>query len=239
GPRYPIPDNVTPLPKAAEKIAAANAHLYAPQTAIRIRNNMNPPTPWPPDMATGENPPVGAMLDYYIGPNFKGVVTLEILDSKGAVVSAFKSTDPVPPLDPRYPDPTLWARPPRVLSAMPGHHRFLWDMQYPQVPGMSTGPDAEQAVPYNTPSVSTAPWVMPGTYTVRLVAGGKTFSEPLKIVMDPRVKTPTTDLEQQFAVAKSVYDDIMRATAAMHEITVLRDQLKARASQAPVAAAGD
>jgi hypothetical protein len=57
--------------------------------------------------------------------------------------------------------------------------------------------------------------------------------------MDPRVKTPTTDLEQQFAVAKSVYDDIMRATAAMHEITVLRDQLKARASQAPVAAAGD
>jgi hypothetical protein len=112
-------------------------------------------------------------------------------------------------------------------------------MQYPQVPGMSTGPDAEQAVPYNTPSVSTAPWVLPDTYTMRLIAGGKTLSEPLKIVMDPRVKTPGADLEQQLTVAKAVYDDIMRATAAMHEITVLHDQLKARAGQAPVAAASD
>jgi photosystem II stability/assembly factor-like uncharacterized protein len=234
-----ILDDVTPLRQIAAKLASENAHLYTPQTAIRIRGGMNPPTPWPPDMATGENPPDGAVIDYYLGPQVSGVVSLEIADGNGQLVARVNSDDPVPPLDPRYPDPTLWARPPRVLSAMPGHHRFLWDMQYPQVPGMSTGPDAEQAVPYNTPSVSTAPWVMPGTYTVRLVAGGKTFSEPLKIVMDPRVKTPTTDLEQQFAVAKSVYDDIMRATAAMHEITVLRDQLKARASQAPVAAAGD
>ncbi len=94
---------------------------------------------------------------------------------------------------------------------------------------MSTGPDADQAVPYNTPAVSTAPWVMPGNYTVRLIAGGKTMSEPLKIVMDPRVKTPAADLEQQFKVSKAIYDDLLRATAAIHEITVLREQLKARA----------
>jgi hypothetical protein len=227
------------LRQIAAKLANENAHLYAPQTAIRIRNGMNPPTPWPPDMATGENPPAGAIIDYYLGPKISGVVTLEVADSKGQLIARINSNDPVPPLDPRYPDPILWARPPRVLSAAPGHHRFLWDMQYPQVPCMSTGPDAEQAVPYDTPSVSTAPWVMPGTYTVRLVAGGKTLSEPLKIVMDPRVKTPVADLEQQFTVAKSIYDDSMRATAAIHEITVLRDQLKARAGQAPIAAASD
>ena len=234
-----ILDNVTPLRQIAAKTAQENAHLYAPQTAIRIRGNMNPPTPWPPDMATGENPPDGAMIDYYLGPNFSGVATLEVVDSKGEVVGRFKSTDPVPPLDPRYPDPTLWARPPRVVSADPGHHRFLWDMQYSQVPGMSTGPDADQAVPYNTPLVSTAPWVLPGNYTVRLIAGGKTMSEPLKIVMDPRVKTPATDLEQQFKVSKAIYDDLLRATSAIHEITVLREQLKAREKQAPVAGAGD
>ena len=234
-----ILDNVTPLRQIAAKTAQENAHLYAPQTAIRIRGNMNPPTPWPPDMATGENPPDGAMIDYYIGPNFSGAVALEVLDSKGEVVGRFKSTDPVPPLDPRYPDPTLWARPPRVVSADLGHHRFLWDMQYSQVPGMSTGPDADQAVPYNTPSVSTAPWVLPGNYTVRLIAGGKTMSESLKIVMDPRVKTPATDLEQQFKVSKAIYDDLLRATSAIHEITVLREQLKAREKQAPVAGAGD
>jgi hypothetical protein len=57
--------------------------------------------------------------------------------------------------------------------------------------------------------------------------------------MDPRVKTPRNELEEQFTAAKSIYDDIMQATAAIHEITVLRDQLKARGGQAPVAASGD
>jgi photosystem II stability/assembly factor-like uncharacterized protein len=230
---YLILDNVTPLRQAAEKMAAANAHLYAPQTAIRIRNNMNPPTPWPPDMATGDNPPVGAMLDYYIGPNFKGVVTLEILDSKGAVISTFKSTDPIPPFDPRYPDPILWARPPRIVSAEPGHHRYLWDMRYPAVPGMSTGPDASEAIPYNTPSVPTSPWIMPGDYTVRLTAGAETMSQPFKVIMDPRVKTSTADLEQQFTVSKAMYDDMLKATVAIHEITVLRDQMKEQGSAIP------
>jgi len=110
-------------------------------------------------------------------------------------------------------------------------------MQYPQVPGMSTGPDDDQAVPYNTPSVSTAPWVMPGKYMVRLMADGKTLTEPLTVVMDPRVKTPMDDLWQQFSVAKGMYDNLLRATDVLHEITELREQLKARAGQAPVASA--
>ncbi len=226
-----ILDNLTPLRQIAAGIAEENAHLYVPQTAMRIRGDMNPPTPWPADMATGDNPPDGAIIDYYLGPKFAGEVTLEVVDSKGAVIARIKSSDPVPPLDPRYPDPTLWARPPRVLSAAPGHHRFLWDMQYPQVPGMSTEPDADQAVPHNTPQVSTAPWVLPGEYTVRLTAGGKTMSEPLKIVMDPRVKTSPADLEAQFKISKAIYDDLMHSTAAIHEITVLRDQLQARQRQ--------
>jgi photosystem II stability/assembly factor-like uncharacterized protein len=232
-----ILDDVTPLRQIAAATASETARLYAPQAALRIRNDMNPPTPWPADMATGENPPDGAIIDYYLGANIAGVVSLEIADGKGQIVARFNSNDPVPPFDPRYSVPTLWARPPRVLSSAPGHHRFLWDLQYPQVPGMTTGPDDDLATPHNTPSVSTAPWVMPGTYTVRLIAGGKTFSEPLKVAMDPRVKTPRADLEQQFTLAKSIYDELIRATAALHEISVLREQLKARSAQPSVAAA--
>ncbi len=222
-----ILDNVTPL----RQIAAANAardqsRLYTPQIALRIRNNMNPPTPWPPDMATGENPPDGAIIDYVLAPNAPRPVTLEILDANGAVVSRFKSTDPVPPLDPRYPDPTLWARSPRTLSAAPGHHRFLWDMHYPAVPGMSTGPDADMAVPHDTPDVATSPWVMPGSYTVRLIAGGKPLTAPLTVAMDPRVKTPAANLQQQFDLSNAIYRDMLRATETLHEITVLQEQMR-------------
>jgi photosystem II stability/assembly factor-like uncharacterized protein len=234
---YLILDDLTPLRQISSTLEAANSHLYAPQTAMRIRGDMNPPTPWPPDMATGDNPPDGAIIDYYLGPKFTGNVSLEITDSKGAVVLRVNSTDPVPPLDPRYPDPTLWARPPRVLHATAGHHRFLWDLQYPQVPGMSTGPDADHAIPYDTPSVSTSPWVMPGNYTVRLTANGHIDSQPLTVVMDPRVKTPMSDLQQQFDLSKKMYDGLLQATAAIHEITVLREQLKERAGQASLAAA--
>ena len=228
-----ILDNVTPLRQIAAKVAASNVYLYTPQTAIRIRNNMNPPTPWPPDMATGENPPAGAMIDYYLGPNFTGAVSLEIVDSAGTLVSRFNSTDPVPPLDPRYPDPTLWARPPSIVSTAPGHHRYLWDMRYPAVPGMSTGPDASDAVPYNTPAVPSSPWVLPGDYTVRLIAAGQTLSAPLKIIIDPRVKTSSADLQQQFKVSKAIYDDTLHATTAIHEITVLRDQMESGKSTVP------
>jgi hypothetical protein len=215
-----------------------DARLYAPQTAMRIRNGMNPPTPWPADFPTTKNPPDGAVIDYYLEPQVSGVVSLEIADGKGQTIARFNSNDPVPAPDPRYPDPPVWARPPRVLSAAPGHHRFLWDLQYPQVPGLSTGPDDQLATPHNTPQVSTAPWVLPGEYTVKLTANGKTLSEPLKVVMDPRVKASTQELEQQFTMAKRMYDDLMKATAAMHEISVLREQLKARSGQPAVGQAG-
>ena len=195
---------------------------------MRIRNGMNPPTPWPPEMATGENPPDGAVFDYYVGPRFSGVLTLEILDSKGTLVTRIRSDDPVPPLDPRYPDPEYWARKPRVLLTSEGHHRFLWDLRYPAVPGMSTGPSAEEAIPHDTPAVASSPFVLPGAYTVRVIAGGKTLSEPFSVVMDPRVKTSAAELEAQFRVSKAIYDDTLRATTALHEITVLRDQLAAK-----------
>ena len=240
---FMVLDNVTPLRQIAAiteaRLASDNAFLYAPQTTIRVRNDMNPPTPWPPDMATGQNPPDGAIIDYYLGPNISGPVTLQILDTHGAVITEFKSTDPVPPLDPRYPDPTLWARPPRILSAGPGQHRFLWDMHYPQVPGMSTGPDDDAAIPHDTPAVSSSPWVMPGAYTVRLLAGGKTLSQPLSIVMDPRVKTSRFDLAQQFETSKTMYDEMLQATRALDEITVLRGQLDAPNSKVSHAAAAE
>ncbi len=223
-----ILDNVMPLRQAAAKMDVEPVHLYVPQAAMRIRNNMNPPTPWPPEMATGENPPNGAMIDYYLGPKTSGVVTLEVLDASDAVVSRYRSSDPVPPLDPRYPVPTVWARAPRVLAATPGHHRFLWDMHFPKIAGLATEPDADQAVPHDTPAVESSPWVLPGMYKVRLTANGRTVSVPMQVVMDPRVKASPTELEEQFRISKKIYEDAVKTTTAIHEIATLREQMRAK-----------
>ncbi len=226
-----ILDDITPLRQFDSNVKASAAYLYRPQTALRIRGDMNPPTPWPPEMASGENPPDGAILDYYISSKISGPVTLEILDGSGKVIGRYASTDPVPPPNPLYPVPLYWRRPTQVISAAAGEHRFLWDMRYPPIPGLITDPDADQAVPFNTPSEPTSPWVMPANYFVRLSAGGHVYTQKLVVVMDPRVKTSQADLEKQFDVSMRIYNAALQATQALHAINSLREQIQDKEAQ--------
>ncbi len=232
---YLILDNITPLREIDAQVTSADAFLYRPQTALRIRGDMNPPTPWPVEMATGQNPPDGAIIDYYLGPHASGPVTLEIVDSAGKTVNRYSSSDPVPGIDPHYPVPTVWARPSRILSNSPGEHRFLWGMHYPAVSGVETEPDADQAVPHNTPSVPTSPWVMPGNYTVKLTADGHSYTEPLTVKIDPRVKVSFAELQAQFQSSNQIYDDTIEASSAIHEISSLRKQIQDRKTKGAAA----
>jgi photosystem II stability/assembly factor-like uncharacterized protein len=217
-------DDITPLRQISSQVAEATAYLYKPETALRIRGDMNPPTPWPPEVPAGENPPDGAIIDYYLGANASGPVTLEILDHAGKLVRRYASTDPLPQVPPHYSVPLYWARPPQILSDAPGHHRFVWDLHYAPVPGMDTGPDADQAVPHNTPSAFTSPWVLPANYTVKLTANGQTYTQPLTVTMDPRVKTALADLQAQFRLSKELYDAVLESTKDMDDISAREKQ---------------
>jgi hypothetical protein len=78
---------------------------------------------------------------------------------------------------------------------------------------------------------------MPGAYTVRLMAGSESLDQPLTIVMDTRVKTSHADLEQQFNLSHTLYDQMLQASKALHEITVLRSQLDGPNAKLPHEAA--
>lgn len=82
-----------------------------------MRWNTNPDTPLPPDVPAGENPPDGASINYYLGQNVSGPVTLELRDAKGQTVRRYSSADPAPPVPNDLNIPTYWVRPPQVLSA--------------------------------------------------------------------------------------------------------------------------
>ena len=100
-----ILDNITPLRQwnrrpaggfSFAKPAADNGFghsLFKPQTALRVRANLNTDTPLPPDEPAGENPPDGAMIDYFLSKDAGGPVTIEIKDSKGESVRKYSSTD--------------------------------------------------------------------------------------------------------------------------------------------------
>jgi photosystem II stability/assembly factor-like uncharacterized protein len=226
-----ILDNITPLRQLDEKVTSSAAFLFKPQTAIRVRWDMNPDTPLPPDFPAGENPPDGAVIDYYLQSPSAGPVTLEIKDSAGKTVRKYSSADKPEPLDPMLAIPSYWVRPTRTLSAEAGMHRWLWDMHYPQVPGVEPEyPIA--AVPHNTAPQPTGPWAMPGQYTVVLTVNSKSYMQPLTIKMDPRVKTPVAGLQQQFKLSNDLYTQLLALSPAVEQATAARKQLKDLQSRA-------
>ena len=226
-----ILDDVTPLRQIDAKVASSPAFLFKPQPAIRVRWSMNTDTPLPPDFPAADNPPDGAVIDYYLASAASGPVTLEIRDNAGASVRRYSSADPVPPADPMLAIPTYWLRPPQVVSAAAGVHRFLWDMHYPDVPGIK--PEYPiSAVPHNTAPQPTSPWVMPGQYTVVLTVGGKSYSQPLTVQMDPRVKTPAAALAQQSKLSQQLYRQLLSVSPAFDQIVALRAKTKDLQAQA-------
>src|ERR1051326_2599262 len=206
-----ILDDIEPL-----RQIDSSTPLLKPAPAWRVRWNMNTDMPLPADEAAGENPPDGAIIDYMLALNASSVA-LDILDAKGTLVRHYTNTDPsVPEADPDS-VPPYWIRPLHTLSTSAGPHRFVWDLHYVPVPGARSSYGIG-AIPHDTPPAATSPWVMPGDYTIRLTVDGQPFKQTITVRMDPRVKTPLADLEQQFALSKAMYDGVIAAGAAINEI---------------------
>jgi len=108
-------------------------------------------------------------------------------------------------------------------------HRFTWDVHYqPLTTGGGRGAGTNlpiAAVGYNTVPAPTTPWVNPGQYTVRLTVNGRTYSQPITVKQDPRVKTPALAMQQVYTLSKAMYYGAADADAAARQAQSLRDQI--------------
>ena len=119
---------------------------------------------------------------------------------------------------PNAPDcnlPLYWPAPQMVVSTKAGMHRVMWDLKYE--PLAEGGGRGGAAVPRHTYPTTNAPWAAPGNYTVRLTAGGKTYTQPLALHLDPRVKTTAPGLTQLTALTKEMYAGAKTAHAAAEQ----------------------
>ncbi len=230
-----ILDDITPLRQLDDKALAGKAFLFEPELAYRVHWDMWTDTPLPPDEPAGQNPPDGAIVNYYLGAGASGDVKLEIFDSAGKLVRAYSSADPIPAPDPDLSIPSYWVRPPQHLSNQAGFHRFIWDLHYMPIAGIK--PEYPIGAIYmNTAPASTSPWAMPGKYKVVLTANGQKYSQDLTIQIDPRVKTSVADLQQQFALSQQVYQNILALQPINDQVEQLRAQIKAQRAKSPAAA---
>ncbi len=196
-----ILDDIEPLREAASVSKSQGAFLFRPSFAYRVRWNTNTDTPLPQEEPAGQNPPDGAIIDYYLPAN-ASEAHLTIKDEHGAIIRSYSSNDKpydIPPVN----IPLYWIRPQEVLSKAAGAHRFIWDLHYTPLDVPPAYPIA--AVFGNTAPTPTSPWVMPGSYTVELTVDGKTYSAPILIKMDPRVKTSIKELKLQHDLSLECY----------------------------------
>lgn len=222
-------DDVSPLRELAAAAGQIPRMLFSPTTAWRVRRDTNTDTPIPADEPAGENPPDGAILDYYLAGEERGLVVLEVLDAEGHVLRRYSSEDPPAPTSDKLRTnliPSVWPQIHGSLPATTGMHRWVWDLR--ATAPMATHYDYPiSAVPHRTPLQPQGPLVLPGTYTVRLTAGGRSETASLTVKMDPRVHTSMTDLEAlheaQTKMAASL-DALAKADLAAHSV---REQLSA------------
>ena len=224
-----ILDDISALRQWSDKAASDAMTLFKPGLATRVRYSMYTDTPVPPDEPYAENPPDGAIIDYFLKSDVSGPLTLEILDAAGRIVRTYSSTDKAEPVKDVGNWPSYWFRPPQILSTKAGLQRYAWDLHFTP-PGENCSLPIS-ATPFNTKCEPEGPWVHPGTYTAKLTANGVRQTQSFIVRMDPRVKTPAIALQQQYTLSLALYDAATLAPAMAVQARALRTQLLDRKSK--------
>jgi photosystem II stability/assembly factor-like uncharacterized protein len=228
-----ILDDVTPLRQLDPAMAASDAYVFRPQTGIRVRWDVNQDTPLPPETPAGQNPPDGAILDYYLKSAPSGEIRMAIYDDRGSLVRLFSSEPgPPPPAFPNAPD--YWFAPPETLPRSAGLNRFVWDLRYSHplvLPYSYFGALidyteytlADHAIPGQTPrDQPQGPLVLPGQYSVVVTIGVKQYRQPLEIRLDPRVKASPGALAEQLELEKRIGEQMAISFTAFKQLLACR-----------------
>ena len=205
-----ILDDIAPLRQSNAKVAESDAFLFKPATAVRMNSISFLGTPFPPETPQAENPPQGAILDYFLKSPATGEVTIEILDAKSQVIRKFSSNERPPRAARRLNIADYWVAPPQIPGTRAGMNRFVWDLRYEAA---SEGGERGPAM---------GPLVVPGAYQVRLTAAGQKLTQSLTVKLDPRSTATAAELAKQFDLAMKASRDLKKARDLLNQVSLVR-----------------
>ncbi|MFY9560852.1 MAG: hypothetical protein WAQ52_11510 [Terriglobales bacterium] len=215
-----ILDDVSVLRQFADSVANEDAHLYQPAAAYRVHTGEAPLRA----VFTGQNPPNGAVIYYYLKQAPKQEVKIEILDAAGNSIRRYSSNKITQPDEPPDPDDK---KPEKQVKAEAGLNRFVWDLHYAaanRVPGYYLWEYNEGA---------RGPLALPGKYQVRLTAEGKSQTAPLEVKLDPRANVSQSDLEEQFKLLFDIREQLNRVYDTVNQIQDVREQMEGLKKRLP------
>jgi photosystem II stability/assembly factor-like uncharacterized protein len=232
-----ILDDISPLRQFGDEVAKKDVHLYTPGPAYRIQAGEG--GEHRPSKRTGQNPPAGAVIYYFLkdAPKAATETKLEILDAFGKAIRTYSSAETKRLDEPLDPDDK---KPEKEIKPEAGLNRFVWDLRYEEthrIPGYYLWE-------YN--GGARGPVAAPGQYQVRLTVGNESQVVPLEVKLDPRVNVSQADLAQQFSVLlqihevlNSVYDAVNQIQDVRSQVTGLKRRLPENASTKTIAGSAD
>ena len=234
-----ILDDITPLRQFNSKWPQSQASLLLPRNTVRARWDMSQDTPLPPETPAGDNPPDGAIIDYFLKSAPTGNIKLSIYDAENHLVREF--TD-VPPSFDKAPAnaPEYWFAPPLALTKNAGLNRFVWDLRYPPMKALRYSyygnildyieyTLSDHAIPGKFPrDLQPGPFIVPGQYSLVLSVDGKTLRQPLTVSLDPRVHVPPSDLVQQLDAEKNIAAQMSATYDGYEQVHALQETIAER-----------
>ena len=196
-----ILDDLTPLQQINNEVASSEVHLFKPRDAYRVR---------------GFEP----VIHYYLKAPGKDDVTLEFLDEKGNFIKIFKSqNEGVSTKSTSQQSPFRGSSGQRKISAKIGMNRFKWDMRYPDARGINGGT-------FLMGGSLRGPVAVPGTYQVRINAGGHSLIQSFAIKQNPNLTTNKTEYQKQFDLLIAIRDKLSITHDAINQILDIKKEVE-------------
>ncbi len=190
-------DDVAPV-RTKDKGIQTGLHLFKPYYAVRNVQK--------------------AVFQYYLDKDIKDL-KIEILNKEGVLIQSFIGALPKEKKDSALVDEDEDDRKPVAPTIKPGLNTFEWDLKYP-------GATYFKGMIFWSAPVYTGPMAVPGTYQVRMTAGGKSVTEAFEIKLDPRATdVRIADVEEKFKLAIQIRDEVTKANDAVIKIRTIKEKL--------------
>jgi len=205
-----ILDDLTPLQQLTPQVIGEPVHLFPPLAAYRFRQITNDSVIREDEVAAGNDPPYGAGINYYLKTASSEKVTITILDQKGQVVRTLPGTNAA------------------------GINRIHWDLRYePSKPiwmrtrplGITNASNVREGW-RSSDGGQLSILAAPGTYTVKLSAAGREFTQTLTVIKDPHSGGTEADIQAQMTTLFELRREMERAADLVNGIEVARNQIE-------------
>ncbi|GLR16078.1 WD40/YVTN/BNR-like repeat-containing protein [Portibacter lacus] len=189
-------DDLNPVYEFKNLNKASDLILFPPKDVIRMGGGYSDKV-----KGAGINHPNGAIINYYIKDyDEKDTIKMQFSDELGNEIITYSNQGKE-----------------NKLKVEKGANQFIWNLYYPNA-------EKFKGMIMWAASLRGAR-AIPGNYSVSLSKNGKTVSEKITIIADPRMESTVDDLKAQFDFVQGINDKITEAHQVIKDIRILKEKI--------------